>query len=541
MKKINAEVWGLVLILIIAAGFRLYHIDFGKPLALHPDEIKLIAQAGRLLDSRFMDKQAFFAIEVYPPFFTYMLAAAVGAYIFFGLLFGRFDSLAAAKAAYFAQPFQFFLVGRLLSVLLGTALVVLTYLIAKRLFSKTAAFAAAILAAVNMALVNHAHFSTVDTAAAFWGLLFIHFCVRILQDGRRRDYLLAAASLAVAVATKFSLAVWAVLLPAAHFMRFPLRELPRKLLSLDLLLAVVVGIIAFAAACPLIWLDFHETWGGIIGGGRFEKIGKIGSGGELFSYWTGRHAPGYGVFYPNAFPESFGMTLTVAAAASLIFLIIRHRRQDILLLLSILTFYLFFELMAVKAIRHLLPIIPLLMVSTATALDALFQQKARTAKAAALAVFIFAFVSNLSRGIKYWQAMGHTDPRLQAREWILEKIPLKSLILVEDYPPPLPDLKEQDNGYRIKSIGITRKTTGLADTINVLLKKEAVFYYVADGFSRQIFAWKETLKQYPTISWDRVQFFDWLDRTGKLIGRFDSRNPRFQPDIFVYELRGKRR
>ena len=43
-------------ILLIAICLRLYGIDFGRPYNYHPDETKLVTQAGRLLATKFMDK-----------------------------------------------------------------------------------------------------------------------------------------------------------------------------------------------------------------------------------------------------------------------------------------------------------------------------------------------------------------------------------------------------------------------------------------------------------------------------------------------------
>ncbi|MDZ7725235.1 MAG: hypothetical protein U5R06_21065 [candidate division KSB1 bacterium] len=48
----------LLVILLVAAFLRLYGINFGKPFLYHPDEIKLTAQAGRMLSTKFMDKDA---------------------------------------------------------------------------------------------------------------------------------------------------------------------------------------------------------------------------------------------------------------------------------------------------------------------------------------------------------------------------------------------------------------------------------------------------------------------------------------------------
>ncbi len=538
-KKLEAAV--LVLVLAVAAALRLHHIDFGAPFTYHPDEIKLVGQAGRLLATKFMDKATFFGLEVYPPFFTYMLAGALALFVGFGLLTGRFASLAAVEAAYRTDPFPFFLTGRLLSVLLGVAVVLLLFLIVRRLYGKGAAVVAALAAAVNPVLVNHAHFSTVDTAACFWGLAGIYFCVRIGESGRWADFLLAAAAVAVAAATKFNMALFALPLLVAHLSRYPWRKWPAALVDRKLLAGAAAGVVAFLIACPIIWLDFRETLGGILGTVRFEKIGKIGSGGGPLAYWTGDLAEGYGVFYPNSLPDSFGIPAVLLCAGGIVLLFIRHRKNDLLLLFSILPMYLLLETMTYKAIRHLLPLIPFLLAAASVFIFEIGRRRRLGVPAAALLLTVIV-VFQVAQNLAYWRDMGNEDPRTRARNWIATALPKRALLLVEDYPPPLVEVKDDSlNGFRIVSLGITKKKTGIADSVKSYLKTEPKLYYIADGFTRQTFAWKQTRVKYPDITWDRVQFFDWLDRSGKLLKRFDSDNPRLQPEIFIYELTGKRR
>lgn len=530
-------------VLIIAALLRFYHLDFGRPFTYHPDEIKLIAQAGRLLDTRFMDRSAHFGIGVYPPFFTYMLAGALGGYIVLGLVTGRFETLSAVKAAYQSEPFQFFFIGRVLSAMLGVAVVLLIYLIGRRLYSKTIGLLVALLSAVNMALVNHAHFSTVDTAAAFWGLLCVYSCVRIGEEGLWRHYLFAALFAALATATKFNMALFFLPIVIAHLSRFPWRRWFKEFFSLRLITAGVVGVAGLLLAFPLIWLDFQETFGGLRGTGKFEKIGKIGSGGGLLSYWTGDQSDGFGVFYPNSLPGTFGVLLTILCGAGILFLLFRRKKADVLLLVSLLPMYFLFETMSIKAIRHLTPIVPLLLLAGAAVLYEAGSKIKRYGLLISAALLLVIMVDNISHSVSYWHKMSSVDPRTRAREWILVNLPPKALLLTEDFPPPLPlmDGARQDEGYIVTSVRVSAKRVGIADSVKALLKTERKLYYIADGFSRQIFGWEFTRRHYPDIAWDRVQFFDWLDRNGRLLKRFDSVNPRLQPEIFIYELTGKKR
>jgi 4-amino-4-deoxy-L-arabinose transferase-like glycosyltransferase len=528
-------------ILLLAAALRFYQIDFGKPFTYHPDEIKLISQAGRLLDSHFMEKSVYFAIGTYPPFFTYMLAGAMGLYVGVGLLTGHFDSLIAVKTAYQSDPFQFFLVGRVLSAMLGIAVVLLLFLIGRRLYSKSVGLLAALLAAVNMALINHAHFSTVDTAAAFWGLLCAYYCLKIADEGSTLDYILAALFAALATATKFNMALLVLPIIFAHFSRVSWREWLKQLFNARLMVAGLSWIVGFLLACPILWLDFRETIGGIIGTGKFENVGKIGSGGSFLSYWTGDQSDGFGVFFPNSIPDTFGILLTGLCALSIFYLIFRHKKADLFLLIFLLPMYFLFEKMSIKAIRHLVPIIPFLLLAGAVLISEIHQKRKRF-RVINLTLVLVIILTNMIQVSSYWWKIAQLDPRTRAHAWVLANISPQSLILEEDFPPILPGKEsgEKEGGYSVVSIRLTSKSINLIEDVKEFLKTEGKLYYIADGFSRQTFDWKYTRQKYPEITRDRKQLFDWLDRNGKMLNKFESANPRLQPEIIIYELAGKR-
>ena len=537
-KNQNIWVW-LVVVLIVAALLRFYGIDFGKPYFYHPDETKLISQAGRLLDTRFLDKEAYFGIRVYPPFYTYMLAAVMAVYIGLGLLSGHFSSLEAVKTAYQGDPFQFYLLSRSFVALFGVASVLLIYLIGKRLYSNKVGLSAAILLAVNFVHVRNSHFGTVDIPAAFFGLAVLWFCVLVMQEGRLRHYALAALFIALATATKFSMALFVLPLLYAHFGRFEAREWGRALLDKKIWIAAGVGVVSFLIACPLIWMDFRETWGGIVGAGRFEKVGKIGSGGGVLSYWTGDQSAGFGVFYPNSIPGVFGVVLTVLAALGILYLLFKHRRHDLLLLVCIVPVYLLFEKMSIKAMRHILPLIPLFVLAAVVLLNDIFARiKIRSLRLAGLLlVFGFLTASQAARALDYQKKLSHTDPRSLATEWILSHLPPGAAIAVESFPPIL-KVAGDSMSYTVYETDWTSRSKTRWQEFKTFVAQQDSIYYIADDFTRQIFTWKYTKTKYPEIAQERLSIFKWLDENAEKIRVFNSRAPHIQPKIVIYRLKG---
>ena len=530
-----SHVW-LLMILLSAFFLRFYGLDFGAPYNYHPDETKLVTQAGRLLVTLFMDREAYFGINVYPPFYTFVLAGAMGVYIGIGLVSGRFESLDAVQTAYESDPFQFFLISRSLVAVTGALSILFIFGIGRRLYSEKIGLLSALLLAVNFLYVRNSHFGTVDVPAAFLGLICVYFCVRIMQEGHTRFYIVAALFAALALATKFSMLTIVLPILFAHFARFRSTEWLKRFLDKKLWIAAATGFVAFLVACPLIWLDFQETWGGILGTSRFEKVGKIGSGGSLLSYWTGDQSDGFGVFYPNSIPETFGLVLTLLAAGGIVYLLIKHRRQDLFILMCIVPMYLLFEKMSIKAMRHILPIIPfLLLAATIFLVDMLDKIKNRSIRLTSL-VIIFAFLSatQIHAAISYQRALMRPDPRTTATTWIRQNIPEDAAVAVESFPPLL--FARDDHGYTLFETQWTSKKPTKRQEFDAFLAKHDSLYYVADDFTRQIFSWKFTREKYPEITQNRREFFEWLDYNATTLAEFKSEHPKIHPDITIFKL-----
>ncbi len=541
-KNAKMVLYILLVIMLVSAGLRFYSIHFGNPFRYHPDEVKLLSTAGRLLETRFVDPEAYFSYGIYPVFYTLLLAALIGVFIVFGLLTGRFSSFEDARLLYDQNPFPFLAVGRYFVALLGVFSVYIFYLLLKKLYNRTIAMLGALLLAVNFVHVRNSHFSTVDVPATFFTLLGLYFCALVMEKSRRRDYILAAVFIGLAFATKFSLFLLAVPFIYAHFAASVKNTMTGRLLDKKFWMGALAGILTFVIACPILVLDFQRTWGGIMRTKKFESVGKIGSGGGFLSYWTGQQAEGFGVFYPNSIPHTFGVLLTLFAAAGIIYLLYRHRKSDLLLLVFLVPSYLMFESMAYRAMRHILPLIPFILAAAAILLfDVCMVLKSNKIK------YVFAVAAGLLIVIipavkisGYLYHLGRPDPRTQALKWCMENIPAPASIAVESFPPYLPGYQGNytsgEKQFEIYEMKLMQRDERRSQTLVKMISDNRINYYIMDGFTRHVFDWRQTRRRYPEIVKDRKKFFRWLDMHGRIIAEFIPEHEKILPAVRIYRI-----
>ena len=101
---------------------------------------------------------------------------------------------------------QIHLVGRGVSALADTISVFLLYFIGKRLYNRTVGLLASALSAMAVALIQQAHFFTVDSVANMFVVMGILFAVRAMYSYSVVNYALFGCALGLAVASRINLA-----------------------------------------------------------------------------------------------------------------------------------------------------------------------------------------------------------------------------------------------------------------------------------------------------------------------------------------------
>lgn len=199
----------LPLILLFALLLRLWGLNFGLPNLYHPDEDAVIMPAVQMIKTGNLEpsRLEYGSLHIYT-----LMATEMAVYLLMardGLVDSVDDLTLYERNSYpavYPHP-QIFLAARFVSAVMGTAIVLFTYLLANRLGNRRQALMAAAIAAVLPALVTHSHFATPDTPLTFYTTLALYLLVRVYDQWDQDNgwaYLGAGFVCGLAASTKYN-------------------------------------------------------------------------------------------------------------------------------------------------------------------------------------------------------------------------------------------------------------------------------------------------------------------------------------------------
>ena len=231
---------GLVLALVAAALLRFWALSQGIGFNPGVDEPEIMERAVRMIKTGDLNPHFF----DYPTLYMYVQAVVAVARFLTGAMAGTWSALAQAHTA------DFYLWGRAVTALLGTATVWLVYRIGLRWGAQTALLGAVLLAVMPMHVLE-SHYVLTDVPATFLVMLTCLLSLRANERATLTAFALAGAAAGLAGATKYN-AVLAVLMPLTACAMTPSVRPSRAVAALW----TVAGLLAaFFIAAPYTFLD----------------------------------------------------------------------------------------------------------------------------------------------------------------------------------------------------------------------------------------------------------------------------------------------
>ncbi|HLG51456.1 MAG TPA: DUF2298 domain-containing protein [Chloroflexota bacterium] len=374
---------GLIALLLVGLGLRLYQVDWDQGHLYHPDErYILMTTAGLslpwppdwslLLSPRSpLDPHGF----AYGSFAFYLLRLLSVLLTTLGSLFPGLEFLRQLS-----DLANLRLIGRPVSALFDTGSIAVIYLIGRRLYGRWVAFLAASFVALSVLNIQLSHFYATDTIMTFFVLATILAAISLMRTGSTRAAILAGICLGLALGTKVSAAPVAAVVVVAVALHFCCVEdsagtacwrLPEPAALRE---AVRLLVLAFAAAGAAFLIV--EPYAVIDVGSFVQGVSEQGSmvrGIADLPYtrqFIGR--PPYLYFLQNLVLFGVGIPLGGAMIVGLLYalarVVTRPRPGDLLLLSFVIPYFAITGAFYAKFMRYLLPITPLLALFAALAL-----------------------------------------------------------------------------------------------------------------------------------------------------------------------------
>ncbi len=323
----------LILILILAFALRVIGINPGYP-PYHSDEGISYSAAVEMIKNNNFD----------PLRYDYPAVVPLTNYFFFKTVFiplswGRFYVANAGKILEglikipldgntYKRVFQLEILGerevnaliwgRAVTAFFGTGIVALTYLVAKKVFDENTALLCSLLVAVNYRQVLNSHLGLPDIYNAFFLLLAFLWCLNLIDNPSRRNYLFASITAGLSFATKYQFFAFFPLFLSQIYL-----VTTKKKWRFALLIPLVI-ILVFLVINPYLFIKIEETveWLTSVSGKYRVGANKV----DLFALSYLYH---FGL----------GKITSVLVIAGLVVAFIKNKNKFVLLLSVILSFF----------------------------------------------------------------------------------------------------------------------------------------------------------------------------------------------------------
>jgi 4-amino-4-deoxy-L-arabinose transferase-like glycosyltransferase len=431
----------LGIIILLGTILRFYNLAWGDGYFFHPDERNIGSAVAALDFTKGEFNPKFWAYGSLPIYIVYLAAWII----------------TNISQENFLNFEKYLLIGRFFSAFCSVAIIPLTYLLTSKLLTtKKSRTIVALLAALWVTflpgMIQFAHFTTFETFLTLEYLVFLLLIFDLASFGDRKTYLLAGIVLGLSIGTKITSLVLLPVALIAHFIYVYNsskhgRNWTQTIISGNLIgLTAATFLFAFLSS-PYHLLDFNGFKNSL----NYESGVANGSLPVFYTQQFQGTIPGiYQI--TRVFPYILSLPLTILAAIALIHLTLvgllrvintikkhswlKPRETYLYLLLLMVYGYLGFHFtLYVKWTRYMVPVLPFLIILSASYLTMsfnLFQKIIKNERIGKLLIFgISTWV--ILTGVQFWQIYAYPDTRTEAAEWSAKNIPTSSKISTEPF------------------------------------------------------------------------------------------------------------
>jgi 4-amino-4-deoxy-L-arabinose transferase-like glycosyltransferase len=474
--------WKLALaaILFLALVLRAWGITFGLPHRYHIDEPYYVLGALKLAQGEIH----LTVPQNTPNIWQFILLGEYGLLYLVGRLTGSFSQPSDLASLYLTDPSVFYLIARASSLLAGVATVGLIYWLGKDVFDRQTGLLAALFLALAFLHARDSHYAVNDAFIALLTTVACYTAILYLRGGKRRLLLLGALACGAAIGMKYRPVTFVLPLVLAVLWRDGREGILRaslvRRIYLPLTGALALGfLIGFPGVILNTAVFLHHVraaieQAGISGGGQGGGIRPA----TISNAWL--------------LVVGVGLPMLVASVAGLGLSLATLRREPWLLFLTGVAYYALIAVVRPHLIRYTLPLLPLLAVFAAFAVNSVLIRvrgwRATWVGLSAVALILLVVALPLANTVRHDYLLTQVDTRTLAKRWIEENVPAGSKIAL-DWPvhgPPLStanDPEPQSRAtYELFMVGLS----GLSEYPLQYYRDQGFDYLITSGFIANI-------------------------------------------------------
>ncbi|MCX7956839.1 MAG: glycosyltransferase family 39 protein, partial [Endomicrobia bacterium] len=311
----------LFIILIIVLGFflRIYAINWQLPYLYQTEEYKTVNYTLKMAATKSLNPKFF----EYPSLYLYFMLFVYGILFFIGKILGVYSSTEDFALKFFSDPTIVYVVGRVFSVVFGTFIIFLTYLLGKMLYNKRVGLIASLIISILPIWVVYSHYIKPEMFSNVLVIGYAIFLYKYYLTKNDKFFYFSCTILGLAISTKYLSAPSGVLLPIVYF---SIKE--NKTKFINFIFGVIIIFIFFIIGTPYALLNyktfFNEIEGILLGPQEGLKRNIFYGGYKTFINW---------IFMGNFLPN-----IGILCFLGIIYCIMKRKFQD-LILLSIFLVY----------------------------------------------------------------------------------------------------------------------------------------------------------------------------------------------------------
>ena len=366
MPRVSTR-YALALILLLAVVLRLYGINWDQGGLFHPDERAFLSQ---VYDIEVPEGDEW--SNVLEPDLSTLNP---GSFNWGSLPHYSLKAVQYAVAPYkWMSLFELRYAGRALSALSDTATVFLVFLIGRAVFSSRVGLLAALLSAIAVQQIQLSHFFAVETFMTTFIVATIFYSLRVAQEGRRRDSVLAGVMFGFAMATKFSVLPLGLALVLSHLIysistkgdRFDSDGIGSDAAAgrqwdsfKNIVITAVAVLVTLVITQPYMFLDFATYVDSISTQGEMVRR-------EVDFPFTRQYEDTPRYIYQIlqlgtwGLGPALGITVWLGLIGAVVAGVLARRKADLVILAWVLPYLMITGWFDVKFMRYMMPIVPFL-------------------------------------------------------------------------------------------------------------------------------------------------------------------------------------